>query len=52
MPYIPALNEELRRRMKTQTLLPSLETAPVLFQVLMVSGQIQMRKMAGWETLG
>ena len=48
---IERLNEEFRRRIKTQTVLPSPETVPMLFWALMASGQIQMRKVDGWETL-
>ncbi len=48
---IERLNEEFRRRIKTQTVLPSPETVPMLFRALMASGQIQMRKVDGWETL-
>ena len=45
------LNEEFRRRIKTQTVLPDAETAPMLFWALLASGQIVMRKVDGWETL-
>ena len=48
---IERLNEEFRRRIKTQTVLPDAETAPMLFWALMASGQIVMRKVDGWETL-
>lgn len=48
---IERLNEEFRRRIKTQTVLPNAETAPMLFWALMASGQIVMRKVDGWETL-
>ncbi len=48
---IERLNEEFKRRIKTQTVLPSPETVPMLFWALMASGQIQMRKVDGWETL-
>ncbi len=48
---IERLNEGFRRRIKTQTVLPSPETVPMLFWALMASGQIQMRKVNGWETL-
>jgi hypothetical protein len=36
---------------KTQTVLPSAETAAMLFWGLLASGQITMRKVDGWETL-
>ena len=45
------LHEEFKRRIKTQTLLPSAETAAMLFWALLASGQITMRKVDGWETL-
>ena len=44
---IERLNEEFRRRIKTQTMLPCAETAPMLFWALLASGQIQMRKVDG-----
>ena len=48
---IERLNEEFRRRIKTQTVLPCAETVPMLLWALMASGQIQMRRVDGWETL-
>ena len=48
---IERLNEEFRRRVKTQTVLPCAETVPMLLWALMASGQIIMRKIDGWETL-
>jgi putative transposase len=48
---IERLNEEFRRRIKTQTVLPCDETVPMLLWALMASGQIQMRKVDGRETL-
>jgi transposase-like protein len=48
---IERLNEEFRRRIKTQAVLPDAETAPMLFWALMASGQIVMRKVDGWQTL-
>ena len=48
---IERLNEEFRRRIKTQTVLPCPETVPMLLWALLASGQIQMRKINGWETL-
>jgi len=48
---IERLNEEFRRRIKTQTVLPDATTAPMLFWALLASGQIVMRKIDGWETL-
>ncbi len=49
---IERLHEEFKRRIKTQTVLPSAETAAMLFWALMTSGQIVMRKVDGWQTLG
>ena len=49
---IERLHEEFKRRIKTQTVLPSAETAAMLFWALMASGQISMRKVDGWKTLG
>jgi putative transposase len=48
---VERLHEEFRRRIKTQTVLPEAETAPMLFRALLASGQIVMRKVDGWETL-
>ena len=36
---------------KTQTVLPSADTAAMLFWALLASGQINMRKIDGWQTL-
>jgi putative transposase len=49
---IERLHEEFKRRIKTQTMLPSAETAAMLFWALLASGQISMRKVDGWQTLG
>ena len=49
---IERLHEEFKRRIKTQTVLPSAETAAMLFWALLTSGQISMRKVDGWQTLG
>jgi hypothetical protein len=43
---------EFKRRIKTQTVLPSAETAAMLFWALLASGQITMRKVDGWQSLG
>jgi putative transposase len=48
---IERLHEEFKRRIKTQTLLPSAETAAMLFWALLASGQITMRKVDGWQSL-
>ena len=58
---IERLHEEFKRRIKTQTVLPSAETAAMLFWALLASGpaanalrfrEITMRKVNGWQTLG
>jgi transposase-like protein len=49
---IERLHEEFKRRIKTQTVLPSAETAAMLFWALLASGQITMRKVNGWQSLG
>jgi putative transposase len=48
---VERLHEEFKRRIKTQTVLPSAETAAMLFWALLASGQINMRKVDGWQTL-
>ena len=48
---IDRLHEEFKRRIKTQTVLPSAETAAMLFWALLASGQITMHKVDGWQTL-
>ena len=48
---IERLHEEFKRRIKTQTVLPSADTAAMLFWALLASGQINMRKVDGWHTL-
>jgi transposase-like protein len=47
---IERLHEEFKRRIKTQTVLPSADTAAMLFWALLASGQINMRKVDGWQT--
>jgi transposase-like protein len=49
---VERLHEEFKRRIKTQTVLPSAETAAMLFWALLASGQIAMRKVDGWQSLG
>ena len=46
------IEKEFKRRIKIQTVLPSAETAAMLFWALMASGQITMRKVDKWQTLG
>ena len=48
---IEQLHEEFKRRIKTQTVLPSADTAAMLFRELLASGQNNMRKIDGWRTL-
>jgi putative transposase len=45
---IERLHEEFKRRIRTQTVLPSADTAAMLFWALLASGQINMRKVDGW----
>jgi hypothetical protein len=45
------IEKEFKRRIKTQTILPSAETAAMLFWALLASRQITMRKVDGWHTL-
>jgi putative transposase len=46
---IERLHEEFKRRIKTQTVLPSADTAAMLFWAQL--RQINMRKVDGWQTL-
>jgi len=48
---IVRLNEELRRRIKMLAVLPCTEAVPIPLWSRRASGQIQMRKVDGWETL-
>jgi transposase-like protein len=48
---IERLHEEFKRRIKTQTVLPSADTAAMLFWALLAGGQIRLRKIEGWQTL-
>src|SRR5262245_42868875 len=48
---IERLHEEFKRRIKTQTVLPSADTAAMLFWALLASGQIVLRRIDGWQTL-
>jgi putative transposase len=47
---IERLYEGFKRRIKTQTALPSAETAAMLFWALLAAGQITMRKVDEWQT--
>jgi putative transposase len=48
---IERLHEEFKRRIKTQTILPSAESAAMLFWALLASGQIHMRRVDGWQSI-
>ena len=48
---IERLHLEFMRRIKTQCMLPSSETAAMLSWALLASGQIVLRKVYGWATL-
>ncbi|PYO50358.1 MAG: hypothetical protein DMD84_15890 [Candidatus Rokuibacteriota bacterium] len=48
---IERLHEEVRRRVKTQGSLPSEDAALVLLFSLVVSGQIELRKIDGWRKI-
>jgi putative transposase len=48
---IERLHEELKQRIKTQTVLASAQTAAMLFWALLASDQINLRKIGGWQTL-
>jgi hypothetical protein len=45
------LHEEFKRRIKTQTVLPSADSAAMLLWALLASGQSNMRKIDGRHTL-
>jgi putative transposase len=49
--YDRTIARGIKRRIKTQTVLPSAETAAMLFWALLASGQITMRKVDGWQSL-
>ena len=48
---IERLHEEFRRRVKTQSSLPSEDAAPVLLFSLVASGQIRLRRIDGWRKI-
>ena len=48
---IERLHEEFKRRINTQTLPSSTKTAAMMFQALMASDQIIMRKVDGWQAM-
>jgi hypothetical protein len=49
--HIERLHEEFKRRIKTPTVLPSAETAAMLFWAPLASDQITMRKVDDWKSL-
>jgi hypothetical protein len=49
--HIERLNEEFRRRVKTQGALPTEDAALVLLFGLVVSGQIRLRRLDGWRQI-
>jgi len=48
---IERLNGVFRRRVKTQGSLPSAQSAELLLFGLIISGQIRMRRIDGWQDL-
>jgi putative transposase len=48
---IERLHEEFRRRVKTQGSLPTEDAALVLLFGLIVSGQIRLRRLDGWQQI-
>lgn len=48
---IEQLHEEFRRRVKTQGSLPTEDAALVLLFGLIVSGQIRLRRLDGWQQI-
>jgi putative transposase len=48
---IERLHGKFTRRIKTQCMPPSAETACMLFWALLASGQITLRKVDGWPSL-
>jgi transposase-like protein len=48
---IERLNEEFRRRVKTQGALPTEDAALVLLFGLVVSGQVRLRRLDGWRQI-
>jgi transposase-like protein len=49
---IERLHEEFRRRVKTQSSLPTEDAALVLLFSLVASGQIKLRKVDSWQKIG
>ena len=48
---IERLNEEFRRRVKTQSSLPTEDAALILLFSLVASGQIRLRRVDGWRKI-
>ena len=48
---IERINEEFRRRTKTQASLPNEAAVVLLMYGLLCSGQIRLRRMVGWKDL-
>ena len=48
---IERLHEEFRRRVKTQSSLPTEDSAVVLLFSLVASGQIRLRRVDGWQKI-
>jgi len=45
------VHKEFKRRIKMQAVLPASDTAAMLFWALLASGQINIRKVDGWQML-
>jgi transposase-like protein len=48
---IERLNDEFRRRVKTQSALPSDDTAVILLFSLVASGEIRLCRIDGWRKI-
>ncbi len=48
---IERLHGEFRRRVKTQGALPAAQTAEVLLYALLLTGQIRLRRIDGWQQM-
>ena len=46
------INEEFRRRTKTQASLPGQDAVLLLLFGLLRTGQVKLRKMDGWQEMG
>ena len=45
------INEEFRRRTKTQAMLPNADAVLLLLFALLRSGQVRLRRLDGWRSL-